>query len=49
MEQEALFEKSYNGLLLTTSSEYIWQTNFLICMHGLKSAKKVKNSQNVTF
>jgi hypothetical protein len=35
-EPEALFEKKYNGLLYTTSNEYIWPKKFLIFMHGLK-------------
>ena len=38
MEPEALYEKNYNGLLLTTSNEYIWPKKILIFMHGLKSA-----------
>ena len=38
MEPEALYKKNYNGLLFTTSNEYIWSKFFLIFMHGLKSA-----------
>ena len=51
MEPEALYEKNYDGLLLTTSNEYIWLKMFLIFMHGLKSAISVflKNCQNDTF
>ena len=38
MVQEALYEKKSNGLLFTTSNEYIWPKKLLIFMHGLKSA-----------
>ena len=38
MELEAIYEKFYDGLVLTTSNEYIWAKKFLIFMHGLKSA-----------
>ena len=38
-EPETLYEKkNYNGLLFTTSNEYIWPQKFSIFMHGLKSA-----------
>jgi hypothetical protein len=44
-------KKTYNGLLFITSNEYIWPENFLILMHGLKSAISafLKNCQNGTF
>ena len=28
MEPEPIYEKNYNGLLFTTSNEYIWPKNF---------------------
>ena len=36
-EPEALYEKKNNGLLFTTSNEYIWPEFFFILVHRLKN------------
>ena len=50
MEPEALYENFYNGLLFTTSNEYVWSKIFLIFMHGLESAilAILKNSKTLS-